>query len=119
MRMLVALAALPLALLSPEAKAPEKAKTHGYALSGTVARVDAAAKTFVVRGAGGRETALVRTDATKVRGGVLKVGDRVAVRWLERDGKKVATSVRIEPPAVASATPTPQVAPAANPAGSR
>jgi hypothetical protein len=116
---ILALAALPLALLSAEPRAPEKARTHGYALSGTVARVDAAAKTFVVKAAGGKETALVRTDATKVRGGMLKVGDRVAVRWLERDGKKIATSIRIEPPAVASATPTPQVAPAANPAGSR
>ena len=33
-------------------------------------------------------------------------GDRVAVRWLEKDGKKIATSVRIETPALATITPT-------------
>jgi hypothetical protein len=51
----------------------------------------------------------VRTTATKVNGEAVKAGDRVAVRWLERDGKKIATSIRIEPPVFAAATP---VAPA-------
>ena len=44
----------------------------------------------------------MRTAATKVNGESLKAGDRVAVRYLEHDGKKVATSIRVEPPAVAS-----------------
>jgi uncharacterized protein YndB with AHSA1/START domain len=60
----------------------------------------------VVR-AGSRETTLVMTPATSVHGGHLVEGQRVAVRWLDKEGKHVATSVRIEPPAVAgTATPT-------------
>lgn len=102
---------LPLALLlcGLAAAAPgassEKPRSHGNGLSGTITRVDEAAKTFVVRTAAGKETALVRTTATKINGEALKAGDRVAVRWLERDGKKIATSIRIEPPAVAAETP--------------
>jgi hypothetical protein len=83
-----------------------KPKSHGNALSGTVMRIDDAARTFLIRNAAGKETTLIRTNATRVQGGTLKAGDRVAVRWLERDGKKVATSVRIESPTVAAATPT-------------
>ena len=85
---------------------PEKTKTHGFSITGTVGRIDEAAKTFVVRSAAGKDTTLARTAATKVNGENLKSGDRVAVRYLEHDGKKVATSIRIEPPAVAAATPT-------------
>ena len=81
-------------------------KTHGNALSGTVVRVDGPKKVLVVR-SGGRETTLEMTPATSVHGGKLAEGQRVAVRWLEKEGKHVATSVRIEPPAVAgTATPT-------------
>ena len=90
---------------------PEKQKSHGYGVSGTITRVDEATKTFVVKTAAGKETALVRTTATKINGEAPKAGDRVAVRWLEHDGRKVATSIRIEPPAVAAATPA---APAAS-----
>ena len=101
----VALLLCGLAAAAPGASS-EKQRSHGYSLSGTITRVDEAAKTFVVKTVAGKETALVRTTATKVNGEALKAGDRVAVRWLERDGKKIATSIRIEPPAVAAATPT-------------
>jgi phage baseplate assembly protein gpV len=84
----------------------EKTKTHGVSVSGTVTAADDAAHTIVVRNSSGRETTLVRTAATKVNGKGLKVGDRVSARYLERDGKRIATSIRVEPPAVASATPT-------------
>ena len=97
-----------LAAASPD---KEKTKTHGLAVSGLVARMDDTAHTFVVRTPAGKETTLVRTSATKLNGKALAAGDRVAVRYLERDGKKIATSIRIEPPAVATATATP-VAPA-------
>ena len=96
-------ASAPGGAASPE-KTP-KPKSHGYSVNGTVELVDA--KTFVVRSSAGKSTALVRTTATKVNGEALKVGDRVAVRYLERDGKKVATSIRVEPPSVATATATP------------
>ena len=106
MRTLYALGFAALLAHASTATAGSEPKTHGNALSGTVTRVDRVAKTFVVRAANGKETTLVRTDATRVQGETLKVGDRVAVRWLEKDGKKIATSVRIEPAALAAATPT-------------
>jgi hypothetical protein len=109
MRMLrslgVILGALALAA-NLSAGSPEKTKTHGFSVSGTVARTDDSARTFVVKTSAGKETTLLRTAATKVNGESLRPGDRVAVRYLERDGKKIATSIRIDPPAVAAATPT-------------
>src|SRR5262245_2134858 len=96
------------ALLAAPAPAPTaaKPKSHGNALSGTVIRVDSAASNFVVRESSGHETTLRRTSATHVTGGNLKAGMRVAVRWLEKDGHKIATSVRVEAPAIAASTPT-------------
>jgi hypothetical protein len=116
MRNLWALGFLLAALAANLAAAvPEKTRTHGLSVSGTVGRIDDAAKTFVVRAATGKETMLVRTTATKVNGEGLKSGDRVVVRYLEHDGKKVATSIRIEPPVVAAAPPTATPVPAAPP----
>jgi hypothetical protein len=96
------------AVLAAPAPSPTaaKPKSHGNALSGTVTRMDAAASNFVVRESSGRETTLRRTNATHVTGGNLKPGVRVAVRWLEKDGHKIATSVRVEAPAIAASTPT-------------
>jgi ATP-dependent 26S proteasome regulatory subunit len=101
---LVALAAAVASGAATPEKTP-KPKSHGYSVNGTVELVDA--KSFVVRSSAGKSTTLVRTTATKVNGDALKTGDRVAVRYLERDGKKVATSIRVEPPSVATATATP------------
>lgn len=88
------------------AAAPEKQKSHGYGVSGTITKMDDGAGTFVVKTAAGKETVLARTAATKVNGAAPRVGDRVAVRWLVHEGKKIATSIRVEPPAVAAATPS-------------
>jgi len=93
-----------LAAASPD---KEKTKTHGLAVSGLVARTDDTAHTFVVRTPAGKETTLIRTSATKLNGKALAAGDRVAVRYLERDGKKIATSIRLEPAVVATVTATP------------
>lgn len=105
-----------LAAASPD---KEKTKTHGFSVAGLVARTDDTAHTFVVRTPAGKETTLVRTSATKLNGKTLAAGnkalaagDRVAVRYLEHDGKKVATSIRVEPPAMATATATPVASPA-------
>jgi len=93
--------------LADPSKTPTHARSHGNPLSGVVVRVDAAGKTFAVRTSSGMETTLVRTNATRVQGDGLKPGDRVSVRWLEKDGKKIATSVRVESAASAAAvTPT-------------
>lgn len=109
MRRMIPVALLAAALAAPALSSPvatPRAKSHGYALSGTVVRVDEAKKLLIVR-AGGRETSLVMTPATSVHGGPLAGGQRVAVRWLEKDGRRVATSVRVEPAAMAgAATPT-------------
>ena len=112
----IALALLALAAgAGAAAGSPEKTpkpKSHGYSVSGTVERVDD--KTFVVRTSAGRSTTLARTAATKVNGEAMKAGDHVAVRYLEHDGKKVATSIRVEPPSVATATATPTAPPPAS-----
>jgi len=108
LRVIAAVAAAALLSAGFAAASPdkEKTKTHGFSVSGTVAAADEAAHTLVVRASSGKETTLVRTTATKINGKGLKVGDRVSARYLERDGKRIATSIRIEPPAVAAATPT-------------
>ncbi len=94
------------AALAAPGKTPARAKSHGNSLAGGVVRVDAASRTFVVRAPSGMETTLVRTGATRVQGETLRRGDRVAVRWLEKDGKKIATSVRVDSAALAAVTPT-------------
>jgi len=109
MRRMIPVALLAAALAAPALSSPvptPRPNSHGYALSGTVVRVDAAKKLLIVR-AGGHETSLVMTAATSVHGAPLAGGQRVAVRWLEKDGRKVATSVRVEPAAVAGAAATP------------
>ena len=115
-RLLAGLALLALASVASAAaptKTPTHPRNHGYSLAGVVVRVDVVAKTFAVRSTAGTETTLVRTSATRVQGDGLKAGERVAVRYLEKDGKKIATSVKIEPVATAAVTPT------AAPAGGR
>jgi hypothetical protein len=113
-RLLAGLALLALASVSiaaaPPTKTPTHPKSHGYSLTGVVVRVDPAAKTFAVRSSAGTETTLVRTSATRVQGDELRAGDRVAVRFLEKDGKKIATSVRVDT-ALASAAVTPTASP--------
>jgi hypothetical protein len=103
--LLVALLFCGLAAAAPAAT-PEKQKSHGYGVSGTITKMDDSTGTFVVKTAAGKETVLTRTAATKINGAAPRVGDRVAVRWLVHEGKKVATSIRVEPPAVAATTPS-------------
>lgn len=98
---------LALALLGPAGDPPAKPRTHGYALSGMVGSVDEAHKTFVVKSSAGKETTLVWTNATTVLGGKLKTGEKVTLRYLDKDGKHIATTVSIGEPAAAKATPGP------------
>ncbi len=99
--------ALALPLLAASQPTPSKAKVHGFSLAGTVASLDEAKKTLVVRGAAGKETKLTWTDATRVLGGKLAAGQAVTLRYLDRDGKHIATSIRISPP---QTTATPAIA---------
>jgi len=90
---------------------PSRVKTHGIALSGTVSSVDFAAKAFVVRDSAGKSTSLVWTDATTVTGGTLKVGEKVTLRYLVKNRKNIATSVKIAVP-LAQQTPASPAVPA-------
>jgi len=74
---------------------------HALAMSGMVSAVDPKAKTFFLKDEKGKETPITWTAATKVRGGKLKDGERVNVSVFQKDGKNVATTIRI-----ASATRT-------------
>lgn len=94
-----AVAVLSLITLASLASASIKAgrPNHASSLSGTVASVDEAGKMLTVKNKAGKETTLAWTDATKVTGGSLKAGERVSIRWIEKDGKSVATSIQIAP----------------------
>jgi hypothetical protein len=111
---IVSLLAMTLAVSLSGAPAPNKAKTHGYALSGTVSSVDESRKSFAVRNAAGKETRLVWTGATTVVGGKVTAGARVTLRYLDKDGKHIATSVVIgEATPPKTSTPVPPVTPPA------
>lgn len=98
---------------------PGKARVHGYAVSGTVISVDEAGKSFVVKSPSGRQTHLTWTDATVVVGGTIAVGQKVTLRYLDRDRKHVATSIRIGPPATPSSTSAREATPAPSATPSR
>ena len=97
---------LTLALAGPASDPPGKPKTHGYALTGVVGAVDEAGKTFVVKNAAGKETTLVWTAATSIVGGKLKAGEKVTLRYLDKDGKHIATTIAIGEQPPAKATPS-------------
>jgi len=97
-----------------EPTTPSKAKVHGISLSGRVSRVDAAAKTFSVVDSSGREVSLAWTAATKVTGGEVKPGETVTLRYLDKDKKHIATTIRVGAVAASNAaTPATAAAPAA------
>jgi hypothetical protein len=98
-------------LVSLSGAGPSRVKAHGIALSGTVSSVDFAAKAFVVRDSAGKSTSLVWTDATTVTGGTLKLGEKVTLRYLVKNRKNIATSVKIAAP-LPQQTPGSPAAPA-------
>jgi len=77
---------------------------HAMTMSGTVSSVDQQAKTFALKTTDGKTTAISWTAATTVRGGSLKDGERVDVSVFPKDGKNIATSIRISPAKVAKAS---------------
>lgn len=89
-----------------------KVKTHGIPLTGTVTSVDESRKSFAVKSYAGKETRLVWTDATTVMGGKVRTGAKVTLRYLDKDGKHIATSIVVGEP-VAAQTPAPGPAPTA------
>lgn len=77
---------------------------HAMTMTGTISSLDQSGKTFSLKSSDGKETAISWTDATKVRGGELKDGERVNVSVFPKDGKNIATSIRISPAKVAKAS---------------
>ena len=82
-----------------EKKAP--AKVHQ--VTGDVAAVDAAAKTLTVKGKKG-DVALMADDKTAVMVGKekkaladVKVGDKVMVKYAEKEGKNIAKNIVVKP----------------------
>lgn len=114
-----AAAALGLAVLAVAAlaAAPNKAKVHGFELSGTIAGLDSTRKTMVIETPLGQQTQLVWTNATMIVGGPLAVGQKVRLRYLDKDSKHIATSIHVgtapKTPTAAS-TPLPTTSPAAS-----
>jgi hypothetical protein len=106
---LVSLLAIGLTALAPDP--PSKSKTHGYALSGTIAGIDEAHKTFVVKNEAGKNWTLFWTAATTFAGGKLKTGEKVTLRYLDKDKKHIATSVSVGEQV--ARTPSPANTPAA------
>ena len=83
---LVALAATPLA-----AAPTDKALTA----TGTIVRVQATARTVVVKVAdGGAETTFVWNDDTKITG-VLSPGQKVTIRYTSANGANVASQITV------------------------
>jgi hypothetical protein len=102
------------------ADTPSKSKAHGLSVTGTVVSVDATVRKMTVKTSAGKQVPLVWTGATKTAGGTVKPGVKVTVRYLEKEGKNIATSIRIEteqpsaasvPPAAATPTATASATP--------
>jgi hypothetical protein len=70
-------------------------KEHGEIVAGSVIAINTHAKTFTVRPADGKETTLVWSTATGFSGEALTIGARVQVKWMRKNGRNWATSVRI------------------------
>ncbi|MEP6800383.1 MAG: hypothetical protein ABJC07_00495 [Acidobacteriota bacterium] len=92
-----------MAVSSAPARTPAvRARAHGISLSGRVSGLDPVKKTLSVRDGAGRETSLVWTGATKISGGELKIGESVTLRYLDKDTRHIATTIRISPPPAAA-----------------
>lgn len=84
------------ALGTAAAAAPAGSRSHhARTLSGAISSVNTVGKTFNVKAASGKEIVISWTNATKVTGGSLQVGEQVEVRWMQKGGKNIATSIRV------------------------
>lgn len=85
-------------------KAPVKHSVmHGISVRGSVTAVDQKAKTFDLKDMKGGTISLSWTDATKVTGAQLAVGEQANVRYMVRNGQKVATVINAHPEPKAAA----------------
>ena len=91
----------PAAKTAPVAKHP--VTQHGIAVRGSITAVDQKAKTFELKDMKGGTISLSWTDATKVTGSALATGEQATVRYMVRDGQKVATVINAHPEPKAAA----------------
>jgi hypothetical protein len=98
----ITLLALSAFAAAPPAKAPMQ--HHGLSVNGTITAVDQTAKTLSVKDSKGTTVALSWNDATRVSGAPLAVGQQAWARYMEKDGKNIATSINTK----AASTPKPK-----------
>jgi hypothetical protein len=96
------------ALSASAATAPahHRARQHGLEVRGTITAVNEEAKTVTIKDMAGKETELSWTTATQVHG-TMAVGAEATVRYMNKEGHDVASSIRVTPagaPGAASST---------------
>ena len=74
---------------------------HGSSVHGKIGTLDQGAKTFRVDPKKGSPVDLTWNDATKVNHPPLSVGEEVAVRYMSKDGKNIATVINSDAPKAA------------------
>ncbi|HEV8232625.1 MAG TPA: hypothetical protein VGQ75_09785 [Thermoanaerobaculia bacterium] len=95
MKKVLTLAALAILTVSLAAMAADKAKTSGEkTASGTIAKVDTAAKSLTVTDSKGTSWTFQWNDSTRILGGELKEGAAVQVGYTDGD-KMWATWIRV------------------------
>jgi len=87
--------ALMLCLSAIALAAPNDDKNMQGAVSGTITKVDAAAKTLTIKEASGNETTVYWDESTRVSGD-LKEGSMAQVTISDKDGRKLATSIAVK-----------------------
>jgi len=92
-------------------KAPAKAKAHEY--KGEVVAIDAAAKTLTIKGKTDEKTFDVANVKMKKEP---KAGDKVLVKYAEKDGKTIAKSVIIQKAGKKAPAPKEETKPGPSPA---
>jgi Cu/Ag efflux protein CusF len=86
--------ATPTAPAAPAMEKSEKAKTNG--VTGEVTSVDVKAGTFTVKAKDKEINLVADSKNTKAALEKLKVGDMVRVSYTEKDGKRIASSVKAD-----------------------
>ena len=89
--------ALMLCLSAIALAAPNDDKNMQATVSGTITKVDAAAKTLTIKEASGNETTVYWDESTRVSGD-LKEGSMAQVSVSDKDGRKLATSISVKAP---------------------
>jgi Cu/Ag efflux protein CusF len=101
MKKALTLAALAIFTVSLAAIAADSAKPKmagEKTASGTIAKLDAAAKSLTVTDAKGGTWTFQWTDSTRILGGELSEGAAVQVTYTEGDGKMWASSIKVQAP---------------------